>query len=524
MDLLSTIGILVLTCVILTLLWMKKRSNYWKNKGVSTVSHSIIWGNMKDAIFQSNSLCERVVYYYQTFKSRGLKYGGIYFMWDPMFVPLDLGIIKSIMQTDFQHFVDRGIYYDEKNDPLSAHLFSLAGKKWKLLRHKLSPTFTSGKMKMMFDTLVDCTGGLYKVLDKDLDNAVDIKDVLGRFTTDIIGNCAFGIDCNSLENPDSEFRAKGKRLFHRTLWENMSAFSTFMLPQISKIFKRKITPQEVNDFFLGVVRDNVAYREKNNIFRKDFMHLLIQLKNRGKLVDDEKLSVENISEEENKITLLEIAAQAFIFFEAGFETSSTTMTFCLYELAKQKNIQEKLRGEIKKVFAKHNNQLTYEAVMDMPYLEQTINETLRKYPPLVSLSRICTKEYQVPGTDLVLEEGVRVMIPVYGIHHDPDYYPDPEKFDPDRFSEENKQNIPPFAFIPFGEGPRICIGARFGKMQTKVGLIALLLNYEFTVNEKTQEPLQYDPQSFTLSTKGDIWLNIKKVSERIDLMTLKDIN
>ncbi|KAK9884813.1 hypothetical protein WA026_009040 [Henosepilachna vigintioctopunctata] len=150
--------------------------------------------------------------------------------------------------------------------------------------------------------------------------------------------------------------------------------------------------------------------------------------------------------------------------------------------------------------------------MDMEYLDRAVNETLRKYPPLAGLSRICTKEYKVPGSHIVLEKGVRVMIPVSGIHHDPDYYPNPEIFDPDRFTEENKKTRPAFSFLPFGEGPRVCIGARFGMMQTKVGLSALLLNYEFSVNSRTEEPLQYDIHSFIISTKGGMWLDFKKCS------------
>ncbi|KAK9884820.1 hypothetical protein WA026_009047 [Henosepilachna vigintioctopunctata] len=423
MEFISTFALLVLSSVILSWIWLNKKFNYWKERGVATLPHSLIFGNMKESIFLQKPISEVVTSFYQSFKSQGVKHGGIYFMWYPTYVPIDVEVIKSIMQVDFQHFVDRGIYYDEKNNPLSAHLFSLAGKKWKLLRHKLTPTFTSGKMKMMFDTLVDCTVGLFKVLDNELDKAVDIKDVLGRFTTDIIGSCAFGIDCNSLENSDNEFKDKGKQLFRSSNFQSLKIAMSIVAPKLSRALKIKLISDDVNDFFMRVVEENVAYRETNNIFRKDFMHLLIQLKNRGQLVENEKLSVENISEEENRITLQEIAAQAFIFFEAGFETSSTTMTFCLYELSKNKSIQEKLRGEIKKVLAKHDDKLTYEATMDMDYLERTINETLRKYPPVMRLARICTKEYKIPESNLIIEKGVRVMIPVYAIHHDPEYYP-----------------------------------------------------------------------------------------------------
>lgn len=88
-----------------------------------------------------------------------------------------------------------------------------------------------------------------------------------------------------------------------------------------------------------------------------------------------------------------------------------------------------------------------------------MTETLRKYPALPLLFRKCSKNYTIPGTDKVIKEGTSLMVPVMGIHYDPDYYPDPEKFDPDRFTEENKAKRPSFSWIPFGEGPRICIGS-----------------------------------------------------------------
>ncbi|KAK9884822.1 hypothetical protein WA026_009049 [Henosepilachna vigintioctopunctata] len=514
MEWFTSLGVILLTSIFLIWLWLRNKFNYWEKRGMVTPKYSIPWGSMREVVFQKKAMADVVSEIYRFFKSQNLKDGGIYFMFFPNYVTIDINIVKSVIQTDFQHFVDRGMYYDEKNDPLSAHLFSLAGKKWKLLRNKLSPTFTSGKMKMMFETLVDCTRGLHKVMDKETGTSLDIKDILSRFTTDAIGSCAFGLDCNSLENPKSEFREKGKRIFVRTFWENLKLSLIYSLPELAKRLKLKQIPEDVNDFFMNIVKDTVAYREKNNIHRKDFMHLLIQLKNCGKLVDDEKIVLENITEDENRITLDEIAAQAFIFFEAGFETSSATMAFCLFELAKDKNIQNKVREEIKRVLSKYDNVLTYDAAMEMHYLEQTINETLRKYPPLPNLSRTCTKDYKVPESGFVLEKGCRVLIPVMGIHYDPEFYPDPEKFDPDRFSDENKASRPSVTFLPFGEGPRICIGLRFGMMQTKVGLVALLSNYEFSLNEKTTDPLEFDPQSFMLLAKGGIWLDFKKLSSK----------
>ncbi|XP_045483362.1 probable cytochrome P450 6a14 [Harmonia axyridis] len=514
MELFNTFTLLVSTSFLLIWFWLKNNYNFWKKRNIESSHYEYFWGSMKEVFLQKDTFSDSTRKIYREFKDKGARHGGLFFLWVPLYMPIDIEIVKSIIQVDFQHFVNRGIYVNEKADPLSAHLFSLQGKKWKLLRNKLTPTFTSGKIRMMFETLVDCTKGLEKLMDKEMGKSVDIKDILGRFTTDVIGSCAFGLNCNSLEDPKSEFRVRGKSLFEKELGRSIKDAILFLLPNLMKKLNMKMIPEDISNFFMTVVKDTVEYREKNNISRKDFMDLLIQLKNKGKLVDDDQIGTEQITEAENYITLDEICAQAFIFFEAGFETSSTAMTFCLYELAKNKEIQKKAREEMRIVLSRHEGKLTYDAAMEMHYVEQVINETLRKYPPGPILNRICTKEYKVPNTDIVLEKGIRVMIPVMGIHRDPEHYPDPEKFDPERFSEENKRNIKPFTFLPFGEGPRVCIGVRFGMMQAKVGLTALLLNYDFDMSEDTKEPLEFDPRSFILLTKGGIWLKYRRTENK----------
>lgn len=149
--------------------------------------------------------------------------------------------------------------------------------------------------------------------------------------------------------------------------------------------------------------------------------------------------------------------------------------------------------------------------MEMEYLEKIVLETLRKHPPVGVLPRVCTKNYQVPDSDLIIEAGTRVSIPVFSIHRDPDHYPDPETFDPERFNEENKANRHPFSYMPFGEGPRTCIGLRFGKLQSKVGLCCVLRNYKVTLNGKTSLPIEYET-GFISAVKGGVWLNLKAIS------------
>lgn len=156
---------------------------------------------------------------------------------------------------------------------------------------------------------------------------------------------------------------------------------------------------------------------------------------------------------------------------------------------------------------------------------------MRKYPPIVVLNRICTENYQIPKSDVVIEKGTTVFIPVLGIHYDPQYYSDPEKFDPQRFTEEENSKRHSFTYLPFGEGPRTCIGSkskfkhnykmvlmtfsptglRFGLIQTKIGIASLIRNYSFSLDQATKLPLQFKTTAILLAHYGTIWLKIKKV-------------
>jgi len=108
------------------------------------------------------------------------------------------------------------------------------------------------------------------------------------------------------------------------------------------------------------------------------------------------------------------------------------------------------------LYAAQNTTLSFEILMSL--CTRLFSETLRKYPPVQSLMRICTKPYRIPGTDVDLEKDIQIFIPVMGLHYDPKYYPEPERFDPERFSDKEKKNRPQYSYLPFGEGPRICIG------------------------------------------------------------------
>ncbi|XP_055701922.1 cytochrome P450 6a9-like [Phlebotomus papatasi] len=493
----------VVTLLVAGYLYVKKQFQYWEKKGVPYVKPVFPYGIL-EGMGRTKHTCQIFTAAYNELKSQGI-FGGVYFFTKPVVIPTDLEFLKCIFVKDFHYFTDRGFYVNEKDDPLSGHLFALTGQRWRNLRNKLSPTFTSGKMKMMHSTIIAVAKEFQNYLAPFADKkaTIEIKDVLSRFTTDVIGNCAFGIECNSLKEPDTEFRRIGKRVFEFTSFEFVRIFFLIMFQDLGRLLKMKINKPEVSEFFMRLLKETTEYREKNNIKRNDFLTLLMQIKNTGKLEGDDM--------DLGKMSFEELAAQTFLFFIAGYETSSSTMTFALYELAQHQDIQDKARAEVNGILEKYNGEYTYEACMEMKYIDQIINETLRKHPIVDNLLRICGQDYHVPGTKHIIEKGTMVSIPVYGIHHDPEIYPDPEKFDPDRFTEENIKARHPYAWLPFGEGPRICVGMRFGVMQTRVGLANLLSKYRVKTTPKTAIPLVLDPASTVMTPKNGMWLQVEKI-------------
>ena len=320
--------------------------DYWKNRGIPYLKPTPAFGNTRQMFFKK-SFAEQFKEFYDAFD--GEPVCGVFQFRAPILVVRDPDIIKLVMVKDFLHFQDRRLSFNEKKEPLSAHLLNMRGSQWKGLRSKLTPTFTSGKMKMMFNLMNECAEELkdFLLAPASRNEILEVKEIMAKFTTDIIGNCAFGIKCNSLKDPDSEFRNMGRKVVEPSLSNVVRRLLGLLLPMLGI----RVLPWEVTQFFISAVKETIAYREKHNVVRNDFMQLLIQLKNEGKVQDDEENST-NDNHELNgngpappnnglniEFTDSRLASQAFIFFLAGFETSSTTLSFCLYELAVNPDFQ-----------------------------------------------------------------------------------------------------------------------------------------------------------------------------------------
>ncbi|KAJ8718249.1 hypothetical protein PYW08_002486 [Mythimna loreyi] len=233
-------------------------------------------------------------------------------------------------------------------------------------------------------------------------------------------------------------------------------------------------------------------REYKHSGRNDFVDLVMSWKTSKQIVGD---SIPNSKTREVKKVSLEatdnlLVAQCIVFFAAGFETSSTTLGYTLYEIAKSEEIQKRVLEEVDSYLARHDNKVNFDCISDLPYLDAVIDETLRYYPVLGMIPRELMEDYTMPdGTKL--DKGMRVHVPVYYLHHNPEFYPEPEVFRPERFLREEKKKINPYVYLPFGEGPRFCIGMRFAKMQMMTGLITILKKYRLELADGMPKKLKF---------------------------------
>ncbi|KAL4096785.1 hypothetical protein QTP88_021669 [Uroleucon formosanum] len=501
------INIITACTIIVTIAYYFSVSTFkkWEKLSVPYIKPIPLFGNFLNVAKGKEHHLEFYNKIYHEFSSH--KYAGVYQMRTPLLVIMDPGIINDVLIKNFSSFPHRGFYVDFKENPLSNNLFHIENPQWKIMRNKLTPAFTSGKLKVMYDEIKECGDELMKNIDIVLmknGNEIEVRDIMGKYSTDVIGTCAFGLKLNSINDDESPFRKHGKTIFLPSLSLALRELCVLISPILLKVVKVKNVQKEVTEFFQAAFKETMTYRLENNIVRNDLVYYLMQARN--------DLVLNTDLPKHKQFSEIQIVANAFIMFAAGFETVSSTISYCLYELALNKSIQDRVREEIQLKMSKNYGQVNHEFLMELHYLDMVLAETLRKYPPLITLPRKASQNYQLLNDSLIIEKGQKIIIPIYAIHHDSKYYPEPEKFIPERFSAEEKAKRPNGTYLPFGDGPRNCIGKRFAETEMKLAFVEMLTKFEVFPCEKTEIPLKYSNNTFILAPKNGIWLIFKRIN------------
>jgi len=292
-----------------------------------------------------------------------------------------------------------------------------------------------------------------------------------------------------------------------------------LFPKLNKFTKLSFIDQEAAGFLRNVITKTVKHRLESGEKRDDFVQLLLESRTETNTSASSSVAEEAVLDTFEKDAQLQntktskvyltddlILAQSILFFLAGFDTTETLLMFAAYELALNPEVQEKLASEINQA-VKNNGKLSYEVVNTLDYLDMVVNETLRKYPPGVRLERRCTKDYKLPGFEYVVKKDDLVAIPTYAIHHDEDIYPNPKQFDPTRFNSENKAKRSPYAYLPFGVGPRNCIAMRFALTEGKAAIAELVKSFVLAPTTKTLIPMEYSKTAAMKPANG-MWLKL----------------
>ncbi|KAJ8401409.1 hypothetical protein AAFF_G00386400 [Aldrovandia affinis] len=483
------------------------------------------------------------------------KYGkvcGYYIGRKPVVVVADPDMLRQILVKEFSSFPNR-MPMRTVSKPMSDSLLMLRDERWKRVRSILTPTFSSARMKEMVPLISTATDTLMRNLQSFAQSgeSFDIHKCFGCFTMDVIASVAFGTQVDSQNNPDEPF------VHHTQKFFSFSLFRPLMLLFIAFPFLAGIIPNKSqrvrNSFFISCIQEIIRQRDEQPASerRRDFLQLMLDVKSSKECValehfdvvnqEDERppqhpspSSRPNVSEDtppdrahKRMMTEDEIVGQAFIFLLAGYETSSSTLAFVCYLLATHPDCQDRLQGEVDAFFSRHcflekqrkaswlQEAPDYHSVQELKYLDMVISEALRLYPPGFRFTREVEHNCTVNGQ--VLPKGATLDIPAGCLHHDPQHWPEPDRFNPERFTAEARASRHPFVYLPFGAGPRGCVGMRLAHLEIKMALVHIFHKFTLITCAETKIPLELKSFS-TLGPKNGIFVKIIQ-RETADLVT-----
>ncbi|XP_053395256.1 cytochrome P450 3A24-like [Mercenaria mercenaria] len=392
---------------------------------------------------------------------------------------------------------------------------------WRFLRSTLTPAFTSGKLRKMDKIVGECVDRTINQLKAKVTKSENVTDMIPVFqgiTLDVICQSAMGVKLDTESEANNELRKQISNLLNFSLEKNPYLLILFFIPDMKKVmelFDIDFNDSKAVAYIKKCVDAIVKERkeDKNSEDIQDLLQLMINTNMEDKALNEksqtEKVLGETHGEDDDMkhaklekphrgMTDDEIAANAIMFLFAGYDTTSTAMIFTSYFLATQPECQEKIVQEIANNIG--NSEPEYDNIQSLTYLDMFISESMRLYPPVTRINRnndfdCKVGEYTFPG-------GISITTPVFTLHRLPEFWPEPEKFDPERFSAENKSKILPYTYLPFGAGPRNCVGMRFANMELKMTMVKLLQNFRIKPSPGLQIPPKLEKHVFCRPVGG----------------------
>ncbi|XP_049519118.1 cytochrome P450 3A4 [Dermacentor silvarum] len=497
---------LLSTVVVLCISWVVKRRHQqrlFRRYGIPGPVPSILFGNWKQLKEDRLKVMDDWIQ----------EYGKVFGFYEgelPKVVISDLDMIKECFVKEAHMFRDRMPLIIEV-EPIKSSLLALRGDEWKRVRSVLNPTFSSAKMKLMSQVMNACGNTLVEVMSERLavgQDTIDVTKTSQALSMDVITKCALAWQVDCQRNVDDPTLRLLQRIFLEVDQRMMA--SAVAIPILRKIYAW-IFPLitygkmllQIADNLRNVIAVRSAEREGKQGSSVDIIQLML----------DSRIEAAHQGSDKVEITDRHLVANCFVFLAGGFETTATTLAFLLYELARHPEEQDNLYQEVKSQLTESSVHLGYDDVQKLKRMDAVISECLRLYPPIVLFTaRVCARDTPIAG--YTMPAGAHVILPTWHVHHNPNIWPEPHKFIPDRFLSDSGQEERRHAaaYVPFGLGPRECIGRRFALLELKTVLAKLVRTYVFSVCDDADDPIKLTVPTVTLNPVRNIKLRVTRRS------------
>ncbi|XP_037026650.1 probable cytochrome P450 6d5 [Bradysia coprophila] len=475
-----------ITYIVLKIYW---KLQYWNRRDFHQIDPHFIYGNLKPYIRRNIDFGAMLRNYYN--ESNGRRCVGLYMFYKPALLLRDPNLIRTFLFNDFDSFSTRKIFAEKEKCPLLDNLYQHSGDQWKKKRDLLAKAFTLKNISELYDTII-VVSALEDYLDalaEKAENSICINRLMERQLYNVMAWVIFGVHIETIAYSEDNFRMTGLEVFRPKFVDKLALIRDVAVPAewewLHNWLNFRRHSKRIEDFYNSLTKhvlDRREYHKKEWNANKDYMQYLMKIRNRGFLYDDEELkNIEANAGAHKYLSLPEVSSLAFLAFTSGFPTILSTIDFFLLEIAKNHTIQNRISVEVEAMFESTDGNPEYKDIAHMKYLDACVNETFRKYPPISHLVRYCTKDYLMKKENFLIHKGMPVFISILGIHHDPTYYPDPMEFDPERFTAEESRKRPAITFIPFGFGPKNCLGIELAKAILKIHLVFLVSKYKVSV-------------------------------------------
>uniref|UniRef100_A0A0N5A5P1 Cytochrome P450 n=1 Tax=Parastrongyloides trichosuri TaxID=131310 RepID=A0A0N5A5P1_PARTI len=386
--------------------------------------------------------------------------------------------------------ITKGSTYDLLKDWLKEGLITGSGDKWRQRRKLISPNFHFKKLIEFHVPFNEESKVLVDILDefKDTGKEIEVLGYMKRCLFDMIMRTAFGHKLRCQLNPDDAYlhAVEGFCEMAYLASVNIVYKNRFLLYLSGNGFKK--------DKYLKVLR-NFA----DNLISEKYKEYVNEKKTTGGIKHNSFISMMFEQYENNEIDMNGMREEVDSIVFGGFDTSSSTMAWLLWCLATHQNIQEKVYEEIFDIFGEDERNVTNEDINKMPYFDMVFKEVLRRFSIVSIMTRRLQNDVTIQG--YTIPKGVDVVVGPFMSNMNPRVFPDPYKFDPDRFLPENSANRTAFDYIPFSAGPRNCIGQKYAYHNVRIISIWVLRKFRVR-SDRPFDYIKMSPQIVTNSDKG----------------------